>query len=465
MEFSSKRAAKSILVASAIALMTGVFGASVAAAQTTGGQQPAGGGQQPAAGQSAQPTKNWKDRAEYDLYVKITQTQDPKARLELLNTWKDKYPQTDYQAERNQAFIATLAQVAQTDPSQRQALIDKCVEVLKTDPKNFTAAYYLVLDGPLLGGNSPSPDLISQVQSAAHVVLDNVDSMKKPGMSEDAWTKAKNQIVALAHASLGWAAAASKDTATAESEYKASLEANPDQGNISALYAKLLYDDKKVPEALFQYARAAQYTGPGPALTAAQRQQFLDFFNKAYQQYTGSPQGADQMLAQAKTAALPTGPLNLKNQQDVLKEQAAKEQARIDSDPKFKLWYSIKQSLTGDSGDQFFNTQMKDVEVPGDAIPGVKDFTGTVISIDPPDRPTKVVLGVEDPTKPDATLEFSQPLPASALDKIKVGQTLDFSGIADSFTKDPFMLTFKDPSIPGVQTTAPPRRATKRRPR
>ena len=73
-----------------------------------------------------------------------------------------------------------------------------------------------------------------------------------------------------------------------------------------------------------------------------------------------------------------------------------------------------------------------------------------------------MVLGVEDPTKPDATLVFSQPLPASALDKIKVGQKLDFSGVAESYTKDPYSLTFKDPTIPGVQTTAPTRKGRAR---
>jgi hypothetical protein len=70
---------------------------------------------------------------------------------------------------------------------------------------------------------------------------------------------------------------------------------------------------------------------------------------------------------------------------------------------------------------------------------------------------------VEDPTKPDATLTFSKPLPTSALDKIKVGQKIDFSGVADSYTKDPYMLTFGDPTIPGVQTTAPARTGRKRR--
>ena len=74
-----------------------------------------------------------------------------------------------------------------------------------------------------------------------------------------------------------------------------------------------------------------------------------------------------------------------------------------------------------------------------------------------------MTLGVEDPAKPDATLEFSQPLPASAIEKIKVGEKLEFGGVADSFTKDPYVLTFKDPTIPGVQTTAPAKKATRHR--
>ncbi|MBV9406633.1 MAG: hypothetical protein JO211_14910, partial [Acidobacteriaceae bacterium] len=417
MEFSFVRAVRPVLASGALILITSLASANLAAAQAAGTQA--------AAGQAGQPQKNWKDRAEYDLYVKITQTTDAKQRLELLNTWRDKYPQTDFQAERNQAYIGTLGQIAQSDPSQRQALIDKCGEVLKTDPKNFTAAYYLTLMGPQVGGNSPPPDLITQVQGAAHVVLDQADTMfspdkKKPGVSDADWAKAKNQIVALEHTALGWAASAGKDNATAENEYKASLEANPDQGTVSAAYAKLLMDEKKYPEALFQYARAAEYSGPGPSVPAATRTQLLDYFNKAYTQYHGSAQGADQLLAQAKTSALPQGPLNITSQADLANAQADVINKRIESDPGFKLWYTIKQSLTGDQGDQFFNSNVKDAEIPGGAE-GVKNFTGTVISIDPPDHPTKVVLGIEDPTKPDVTLEFSQPLPATALDKIKVG--------------------------------------------
>ncbi|MGH8100904.1 MAG: tetratricopeptide repeat protein, partial [Chthoniobacterales bacterium] len=268
--------------------------------------------------------------------------------------------------------------------------------------------------------------------------------------------KAKKFRLGVAHTALAWVATAKKDNATAESEYKASLTTNPDQGPVSAQLARLLYDEKKIPEALFQYARAAQFDGPG-ALPPATRTQLLDFFNKAYKGYKGNADGADQLLAQAKTAALPPDGFTIASASDAAKKEADAMNTRMDSDPAFKLWYTIKSNLVGDQADSFFTSSVKDAEIPGGAE-GVKTFSGTVISIDPADKPTTVVLGVEDPAKADATLSFSQPLPASALDTIKVGAKVDFSGVADSFAKEPYMLTFKDPTIPGVQTTAPPKK-------
>jgi hypothetical protein len=299
------------------------------------------------------------------------------------------------------------------------------------------------------------------VESAGHAFISGADEAFAPanapkGISAADFEKAKKMRLGVAHNALAWGAIAKKDNATAESEYKASLTSNPDQGPVSAQYAKLLYDEKKIPEALFQYARAAQFDGPG-ALPPATRTQLSDFFNKAYKGYKGNSDGADQLLAQAKTAALPPDGFTIASASDAAKKEADAMNKRMDSDPAFKLWYTIKSNLIGDQADSFFTSSVKDAEIPGGAE-GVKTFNGTVISIDPADKPTTVVLGVEDPAKADATLSFSQPLPASALDTIKVGAKIDFSGVADSFSKAPYMLTFKDPTIPGVQTTAPPKK-------
>jgi len=464
-EFCLPRASRSLATAGAFALITSLVSAP-GTAKAQAPSAPAAGAQQPAAA-AGQSTKNWKDRAEYDLYVKITQTTDPKARLELLNTWQDKYPQTDYSAERNQFFMVTLNQLSATDPTQRQKLVDKCNEILKTDPQNFTAMYFITLRGPSAGGTSPSSDLVSSVETAAHGVISGADTQfdpakKPPAVTPEAFAKAKNGSIAIAHNALAWAAGTKKDLATEESEYKASLQADPDQGSISAIYAKTLYDDKKVPDALFEYARAAEYTGPGPALAADQRTKLLDFFNTAYKNYHGSADGSQALLDQAKTTAIPPENLSITNQTDVANKEADAMNQRMASDPAFKLWEAVKGSLTGATGDQFFSSNMKGTEVPGGAE-GVKNFSGTVISIDPADAPTKIMLGVEDPTKPDTTLSFSKPLPASALDKVKVGEKLEFSGVAENYAKDPYMLTFIDPTVPGVQTAAPPKTGTHRR--
>ena len=472
MEFCFLRASRSAVAKGTFALvLASPMGISVAMAQDA--QAPAGqqsAGQSGAAGgQAPAKQKNYKDRAEYDLFSKITQTQDPKQRLELLNTWQDKYPTSDFKHDRLLYFVRTLGQLAQSDPQARQQLLDKCKELLQEDPKSFEANYFIVLWGPTVGGTSPQPDLLTQIQNAAQGVVsgaeENFSAAKKPkNMSEADWAKAKNQVLGLAHKDLAYVATAKKDAQTAANEYKESLTVNPDQGSVSYDYAKMLQADstipaeQKYPTVLFEYARAAEYDGPG-SLPASARPQILAYFNKVYAQYHGSADGADQVLAQAKTAALPPAGFNIPSATDLAKNQAAQLQQRIDSDPAFKLWYSIEQNLI-QQGDAFWN-QMKGAEVPGTQVEGVKNFSGTVISVDPPDKPTKVVLGVTDPTKPDATLIFSEPIPADA---VKVGSKIDFSGIADSYTTNPYMLTFKDPSIPGVKTETPktPRRTRRR---
>ncbi len=447
MNFCLLRARKSILSASVLALSLTLLSGPAAFAQAGASAQT---GQ---AGQTGQKAKNYKDRGEYDLYLKVTQTQDPKARLQVLNEWQDKYPQTDFDQDRLGYFVQTLGQLAGSDPAARQQLMDKAAQLLKVDPTNLLANYYTVLYGP----GVPNANA-SQITDAAHNIINNSDKIfsadRKPAnMNADQWTQAKNSAVAIAHNALAAQAVQTKDTATAENEYKASLQANPNDARISAAYGKLLIDDKKYPEGLYEYARAASYDGPG-SLPQAQRDSLTQYFQKAYSDFHGSADGADQVVAQAKTSALPPDGFKIVSVNDIAQQQANQLNQRIETDPAFKIWYAIKQNLQ-DKGDAFFNSDVKGFEIPGGEEGGPKAFTGTVISLQPTDNPTQVVVGVEDPTKPDATLVFSNPLPADALNVIKVGQQIQFSGVADSYTANPYMLTFKDPTIPGVKTTTP----------
>jgi hypothetical protein len=372
------RVSRSMVATGALAfLLTGMAGSSLALAQDAAAQPAAQG----------QTAKNWKDRDEYDLYLKISQATDAKQQLQLLQTWQDKYPQTDYATERLTFWVLALSKLAGSDPQAAQQLIAKANDLLKIDPKNFRAAYFITLYGPRVGGASPSPDIQSQVDAAAHIVLNNLPT-KPPAMKDDDWAKAKNQITDIAYGALAWEQTAKKDLPGAEDTYKTSLTNDPTQAGVSAAYAKALYEDKKIPQALFEYARAASYDGPG-ALPDAAKQQALNFFKTEYQNYHGGTEGEDQILAQAKASALPPDGFTIVSANETAKQDADKLNARIASDPPFKIWYAIKQSLQ-DKGQSFFDSDMKDAEIPG---PEAKTFSGTVISLDPPDHPTKVLVG------------------------------------------------------------------------
>ena len=442
MEFHLLRATKSAAGSAALAVaLTGpVFVSSSYAQAPAAGQQPAQG-QKP----------NWKDRAEYDLYNSIAHEKDPKKRLDLLDQWTQKYPKTDFESLRQQAYLGTLGPLSQQDPSVRQKTIDYCKQVLQTDSKNFTALYWLAINAPEAGGGSPTPQQTADAEQAGNGLL----QAEKPATTSQAdWDKAKPTIDALAHAALGWAASAKKDYPTAQKEYEAYLKANPNNANISYQLGQTILAEKNTalyPEALWSFARAAAYDGQG-ALPAGSRPQVQSYFKKIYDQYHGSDDGADQVLAQAKATPLPPDGFKIVSAADTANQQAAQLQAKIQADPSLGLWYSLQQSLTGDQGESFFTNNVKDAEIPGGAN-GIKDFSGTVISLDPPDRPKKIVLGVLDPTKPDATLVFEEALPAAA---VKVGDKIQFSGVGDSFTKDPYMLTFKDPELPGIKAVKAP---------
>ena len=59
-------------------------------------------------GQTPQPKKpEWKDRAEYDLEQSAENEKDPKKKLDLLNQWKQNYPNTDYRMLRLDHYLAT----------------------------------------------------------------------------------------------------------------------------------------------------------------------------------------------------------------------------------------------------------------------------------------------------------------------------------------------------------------------
>jgi hypothetical protein len=54
--------------------------------------------------------KQWQP-GEYDIYVPITKETQPAKRLELLDGWKQKFPKSDYDDVRQQAYLQSYSQI------------------------------------------------------------------------------------------------------------------------------------------------------------------------------------------------------------------------------------------------------------------------------------------------------------------------------------------------------------------
>src|ERR1700694_2548175 len=173
------------------------------------------GAQAPATQNTGQ--KNWKDRAEYDLYDAITKDASPQTKLEKLKQWQDKYPTTDFVDLRQTAFLTTYAALGQV-----QKALDTAKEILARDPNDFSALYYTAFLTPQLVALNvkPTDDQLAAAEKAATAIL---TASKPANLTDDQWKTAKTSAEAVAHKTLGWVAMQRKQAEQAEDEFKKAL--------------------------------------------------------------------------------------------------------------------------------------------------------------------------------------------------------------------------------------------------
>ena len=390
--------------------------------------------------------KEWKDRAEYDLYESITKTQDPNQWLSVLDKWKAAYPQSDYADVRRQMYLATYR--ALNKP--RQAF-DAAQEVLKDHPNNLVGLSAMVgYVYPLVPYQAAlTPEMTADLdaaETAATQILNNLDTIytkenRPPEMTDAQAAQAKPQLKAFAQKTLGYIALERKNYPKAQTELTTALQLDPNQGQVSFwLGAAILAQNKEHPElqatALFDFARAAAYDGPG-SLPASDRKQIRDYLTKVYTQFHGSEDGLDKLMAAGRASALPPSGFTLLSKVDIEKNKIAAEQAQEKANPMLALWKRIRDELNGPDGAAYFENNMKGAALPG-GVEGVQKFSGKLVSTHPDVRPKELILAIADPGTPDVVLKLDSPLPG----KMEPGADIQFDGVAESYTKDPFMVTF-----------------------
>jgi len=378
-------------------------------------------------GQDAAKQPQCKDEAECNLYNSILQDNNPKTKLEKLQQWEKANPDTQFLQVRRTLLITTYAangQAAQALAVAKQSLA--------ADPKDFNALYYtMLLTQPAYTANQ-QPAILADGENASKSLLASIDT-PPAGVAADQWAKLRPDVEVLCHQTLGFIAMQRKSWDGAEAEFKKALQVNPNNSAIDYSLYITLASKKDNSSALFYYARAANYDGPG-SLTPQQRQALQADLQKTYTMYHGNATDLDKVVTAAKTSPNPPDGFHIESKAEIAKKAAEAENAKAEQlakdNPQLALWKNIKEALNGADGANYFNSSMKDSKLP--------TLRGKVVSLDPETKPKTIVLALEDGVTGDATLKFEMPLAG----KVDAGAELTFEGVPQSYTTSPFMVVF-----------------------
>ncbi|HNY42277.1 MAG TPA: hypothetical protein PKJ41_17870, partial [Bryobacteraceae bacterium] len=387
-------------------------------------------------GQAKQP--NWKDRAEWELYDSILKAQDKNTKLGLLQTWEQKYPQTEYLEARHQLTVQTYQELG-----KGKEMMEAAKKMATSLPKSFFALYWINLLTVSL--NDTSPAALADGEKYAKAFLGIMDetfdpTKKKAEVTEEAWKKERATMESFAYRALGWVAMNGNKNEDAEKNFVEALKHNPGDSQSALWAATSIIRQKKIEkqsDALFYYARAATYDGTG-ALAADVRARYMASFEKNYVNFHGDKGKIEEVLALAKANAVAPDGFKILSQDEILQAQ---EKELESTNPQLAVWVKMKRGLTGPDGAAYFTSSVKEANIPGGIEVGGKKIDklkGTVVSSTPAARPKEVVVGISKAEMSEATLRFETPQT-----KIEPGTEIEFSGVPVEFTAEPFMVIFE----------------------
>ncbi|MCW5979470.1 MAG: hypothetical protein KIT09_15440 [Bryobacteraceae bacterium] len=371
----------------------------------------------------AQAAKNWKDRAEYDLFEAARTATDANKKLEALNAWAQKYPSSDYEEER----LLMLTQAYQ-ELGQAAKMYESAEGLLKKNPKNVQGLYYLT--SLTVSMADTSPQKLDAGERHAKALLENVAAIPKPANLSDAdFKKQLDGLRLVANTTLGWVAMQRKNYAAAESEFRKVLELTPTNAQVSYWLGTVMIA-QRVPEkqiqAFYHFARAGHYSGEG-AMPPAGRKQVAEYLQKIYTSYHGDESGLSDLIAMAQKSPMPPADLEIKSKEQI---EFEKEEKLRKENPKLALWLNVKKLLTAPNGEQYFSSSMHNTKV---------ELRGYLVGQNPPDRPKTLVLALSDRETREVTINLDAPFRYPA----PRGTPLNFSGVTQSFSREPFMLTIE----------------------
>jgi hypothetical protein len=384
----------------------------------------------------------------YNLAVKdLNAGEFAKARQDL-DLWKDKFPTSEFANMRTAFYVQAYAGL--NDPARALdaagPLLSRDLKATFPAPAGQAIVIRLLYNATWAIAHSanPTPDELAAGEKAARLLMAYDESL--PGVSAEKWAEARADMKDKASGALLYIAmlpgiqAMAKhppDCVAAENTYSTALSTYPDKTALSYELGRALNCQSKIPAAIYEFERAAvlDATLGNPANDPKKTRAFAD---NAYAKFHGSDEGLDQLKDQVKQSALPPQDFSIASADEV---EALRVKTFEKEHPQIALWRTIRESLAGPEGVQFFETQLK-----GAAVPLLR---GTLTEAKPACRPRELYVSIEG--KPEILLRLAKPLTG----KPELNDEIQWEGVGASFTPQPLQLTMDSTAeqVQGIRLT------------
>jgi hypothetical protein len=393
----------------------------------------------------AQSRKNYKDPAEYNLYEAVVKDIDSggftKAFADL-NAWKEKYPDSDFKNERDFFYILTYA-----GENQSPKVLDSSADLLSADSLDAAKQVRLLYTVAAAIQQIPDPSP-QQLATGAKAARDLAAFDKIPeGIAPDAWATTRVQLLTTARRALlyialvpGARALRTTDCRSAEATFRKALSEFPESAQAAGYLGEAelcLYktEPERAPLAIYEFARAASLDpARGMVDPKWQQQTVAPALERLYNSYHGpDPEGLRQLKDLATKSPLPPDAFTIESGAQIAQRKQADFEAK---NPELALWMRIKAALTASDGEQYFESDLKDVAVP--------QLKGVLMAAKPACRPTELLIAVPLPEpkpslQPDIAIKLEKPIAG----KPELNGEILWEATAADFVKSPFLLTMK----------------------
>jgi hypothetical protein len=448
----------------AMLLVAGV--SATAFAQTTPAAAPTPAAPQTGTAPAPAPQKKEiKDPAEYNAYMGALGQQDPAAKVSGLEAFLTQYPNS---VMKEDALELLMGAYQQSNNSAK--MLDTAAKVLTANPCNLRALALVSFTKRAMaeaGGAAAAQNLTDAGQASDKGLQCIPTAVKPDGVADADFQTLKKQTAQIFNGASGMAAFSAKDYPKAQTNLRASVDADPK--NLRDVYPLALAyltppicpppaaagdatqapppagcsTPEKETAGLFYIARAANLAqGAGQA-------QIAKFGQSKYTKYHGSADGWTDLMAKAATATSPDGititqyipPTPADQCADLVKTKKVEEMA-------FAEWQlCLSDGKTEDSEKVWSTLKGKPLQM-----------VAHVMSVDSP-KQFKLAGSADDieAKKADIDLSFAAAIPK--LQMPKEDTDLQFEGTPVSFVAKPFMMTMNDGALlvkAGPKTPKPP---------